>query len=119
MSSKRTAVQIVESAQLKADVPEFNQGDTILVEILVKEGDRERTQPFEGVVIGIKNRGLNSAFTVRKISSGVGVERTFQTHSPIIGSIKVKRKGDVRQAKLYYLRELTGKAARIKEKLDN
>ena len=103
MSSKRTAVQIVESAQLKADVPEFNQGDTILVEILVKEGDRERTQPFEGVVIGIKNRGLNSAFTVRKISSGVGVERTFQTHSPLIKSIKVKRKGKVRQSKLYYL----------------
>ena len=84
MSSKRTAVQIVESAQLKADVPEFNQGDTILVEILVKEGARERTQPFEGVVIGIKNRGLNSAFTVRKISSGVGVERTSQTHSHVI-----------------------------------
>ena len=106
MSSKRTAVQIVESAQLKADVPEFNQGDTILVEILVKECDRERTQPFEGVVIGIKNRGLNSAFTVRKISSGVGVERTFQTHSPLIKSIKVKRKGKVRQSKLYYLREI-------------
>jgi large subunit ribosomal protein L19 len=114
---KRTAVQIVESAQLKADVPEFNQGDTILVEILVKEGDRERTQPFEGVVIGIKNRGLNSAFTVRKISSGVGVERTFQTHSPLIKSIKVKRKGKVRQSKLYYLRERSGRSARIKEKV--
>ncbi len=118
MSSKRTSVQIVEAAQLKDNVPNFNQGDTVLVEIVVKEGDRERTQPFEGVVIGIKNRGLNSAFTVRKISSGVGVERTFQTHSPMIDSIKVKRKGDVRQAKLFYLRERSGKSARIKERLD-
>ena len=117
MSSKRTSVQVVEAAQLKDNVPNFNQGDTVLVEIVVKEGDRERTQPFEGVVIGIKNRGLNSAFTVRKISSGVGVERTFQTHSPLIKSIKVKRKGKVRQSKLYYLRERSGRSARIKEKV--
>ena len=117
MSSKRTSVQVVEAAQLKDNIPDFNQGDTVLVEIVVKEGDRERTQPFEGVVIGIKNRGLNSAFTVRKISSGVGVERTFQTHSPLIKSIKVKRKGKVRQSKLYYLRERSGRSARIKEKV--
>ena len=117
MSSKRTSVQVVEAAQLKDNVPNFNQGDTVLVEIVVKEGDRERTQPFEGVVIGIKNRGLNSAFTVRKISSGVGVERTFQTHSPLIKSIKVKRKGKVRQSKHYYLRERSGRSARIKEKV--
>ena len=117
MSSKRTSVQVVEAAQLQDNVPDFNQGDTVLVEIVVKEGDRERTQPFEGVVIGIKNRGLNSAFTVRKISSGVGVERTFQTHSPLIKSIKVKRKGKVRQSKLYYLRERSGRSARIKEKV--
>ena len=117
MSSKRTSIQIVEKSQLKDNIPVFNQGDTVLVEIVVKEGDRERTQPFEGVVIGIKNRGLNSAFTVRKISSGVGVERTFQTHSPLIKSIKVKRKGKVRQSKLYYLRERSGRSARIKEKV--
>ena len=117
MSSKRTSVQVVEAAQLKDNIPDFNQGDTVLVEIIVKEGDRERSQPFEGVVIGIKNRGLNSAFTVRKISSGVGVERTFQTHSPLIKSIKVKRKGKVRQSKLYYLRERSGRSARIKEKV--
>ena len=119
MSSKRTSVQVVEAAQLKDNIPDFNQGDTVLVEIVVKEGDRERTQPFEGVVIGIKNRGLNSAFTVRKVSSGVGVERTFQTHSPLIKSIKVKRKGKVRQSKLYYLRERSGRSARIKEKVES
>ena len=117
MSSKRTSVQIVEKTQLRSDIPAFSQGDTVLVEILVKEGERERTQPFEGVVISIKNRGLNSAFTVRKISGGVGVERTFQTHSPLIKTIKVKRKGKVRQSKLYYLRERRGKAARIREKI--
>ena len=117
MSSKRTSVQVVEAAQLKDNIPDFNQGDTVLVEIIVKEGDRERSQPFEGVVIGIKNRGLNSAFTVRKISSGVGVERTFQSHSPLIKSIKVKRKGKVRQSKLYYLRDRSGRSARIKEKV--
>ena len=117
LSSKRTSVQVVEKAQLRNDIPAFSQGDTVLVEILVKEGERERTQPFEGVVISIKNRGLNSAFTVRKISSGVGVERTFQTHSPLIKTIKVKRKGKVRQSKLYYLRERSGRSARIKEKV--
>ena len=90
----------------------------MVVEVRVVEGSRERLQPYEGVVIGIKKRGLGSSFIVRKISNGVGVERTFQTHSPLIGSIKVKRRGDVRQAKLYYMRELTGRAARIKEKLD-
>ena len=117
MTSSRKSVDIVEKSQLKTGLPVFSQGDTVLVEIVVKEGDRERTQPFEGVVIGIKNRGLNSAFTVRKISSGVGVERTFQTHSPLIKSIKVKRKGKVRQSKLYYLRERSGRSARIKEKV--
>ncbi len=90
----------------------------MVVQVRVVEGSRERLQPYEGVVIGIKKRGLGSSFIVRKISNGVGVERTFQTHSPLIGSIKVKRRGDVRQAKLYYMRELTGRAARIKEKLD-
>ncbi len=117
MTSKRKAIDLVEKPQLKTDIPEFNQGDTILVEIVVKEGTRERSQPFEGVVIAIKNRGLNSSFTVRKISSGVGVERTFQTHSPLIKSIKLKRKGKVRQSKLYYLRERSGRSARIKEKV--
>jgi large subunit ribosomal protein L19 len=107
----------LEAEQLKQDVPEFNPGDTIVVQVKVKEGDRERIQAFEGVVIAKRNRGFNSAFTVRKISHGVGVERTFQTHSPIIDSVSVVRRGDVRQAKLYYLRELSGKAARIKEKL--
>ena len=116
--SKNKFIQQVESSQLRRDIPEFSQGDTVVVQVRVVEGSRERLQPFEGIVIGIKKRGLGSAFTVRKISNGVGVERTFQTHSPLIGSIKVKRKGDVRQAKLYYLRELTGRAARIKEKLD-
>ena len=110
-------IKQLEEEQLKTDVPEFSPGDTIVVQVKVKEGDRERLQAFEGVVIAKKNRGLNSAFTVRKISHGEGVERVFQTHSPIIGDITVKRRGDVRQAKLYYLRELQGKAARIKEKL--
>lgn len=110
-------IQAIEDAQLKDDIPEFHPGDTITVQVKVKEGTRERLQAFEGVVIGIRNRGLNSAFTVRKISHGVGVERTFQTHSPIVDSISVKRRGDVKQAKLYYLRELSGRAARIKEKL--
>ena len=107
----------IENAQLKQDVPEFSPGDTVVVQVRVVEGTRERLQAYEGVVIGIRNRGINSAFTVRKISHGVGVERSFQTHSPIIDSITVKRRGDVRQAKLYYLRELSGRAARIKEKL--
>ncbi len=108
----------IENAQLKQDVPVFGPGDTVVVQVRVREGSRERLQAFEGVVIGKRNRGINSAFTVRKISHGVGVERTFQTHSPIIDSITVKRRGDVRQAKLYYLRELSGRAARIKEKLN-
>ena len=114
--SKNKYIEEVESSQLKK-LPTFSPGDTVLVQVKVKEGTRERLQPFEGVVLAIKNRGLGTSFTVRKISEGVGVERTFQAHSPIIGSIKVKRKGDVRQAKLYYLRERSGKAARIKEKL--
>ena len=100
-------------------VPEFGPGDTLRVNVKVVEGTRERVQAFEGVCIGKRNRGLNSAFTVRKISHGVGVERTFQTYSPLVDSINVKRRGDVRQAKLYYLRELSGKAARIKEKLSS
>lgn len=110
-------IQELEAEQLKKDVPEFGPGDTVVVQVKVKEGSRERLQAFEGVVIAKRNRGLNSAFTVRKISHGVGVERVFQTHSPLVGGIEVKRRGDVRRAKLYYLRELTGKAARIKEKL--
>lgn len=108
----------LEAEQLKQDVPVFSPGDTVVVQVKVKEGDRERIQAFEGVVIAKRNRGFNSAFTVRKISHGVGVERTFQTHSPLIDSVAVVRRGDVRQAKLYYLRELSGKAARIKEKLN-
>jgi large subunit ribosomal protein L19 len=110
-------IKELEAEQLKADIPEFGPGDTLVVQVKVKEGDRERLQAFEGVVIAKKNRGLNSSFTLRKISHGEGVERVFQTHSPIIGDINVKRRGDVRRAKLYYLRELQGKAARIKEKL--
>ena len=117
MSGKHPLVQIVENAQLRTDIPAFAPGDTVIVQVKVKEGERERLQAFEGVVIAIKNRGLNSAFTVRKISSGVGVERVFQTHSPLIDSISVKRRGDVRRAKLYYLRGRTGKSARIREKL--
>jgi large subunit ribosomal protein L19 len=103
--------------QLKTDIPKFSQGDTLVVQVRVIEGEKERSQAFEGVVIAIKNRGVNSAFTVRKISHGIGVERTFSTHSRAIASIAVKSRGDVRQAKLYYLRELSGRAARIKEKL--
>jgi large subunit ribosomal protein L19 len=108
----------LEAEQLKQNLPEFSPGDTVVVQVKVKEGDRERIQAFEGVVIAKRNRGFNSAFTVRKISHGVGVERTFQTHSPVIDSVTLVRRGDVRQAKLYYLRELSGKAARIKEKLN-
>ena len=110
-------IEEIENAQINSDVPVFAPGDTISVQVRVKEGSRERLQAFEGVVIGIKNRGVNSAFVVRKISHGVGVERTFQTHSPMIAGIEVKRRGDVRQAKLYYLRERSGRSARIKEKL--
>jgi large subunit ribosomal protein L19 len=110
-------IEQLNAEQMKQDVPEFSAGDTLIVKVKIKEGDREREQAFEGVVIAKRNRGLHSAFTVRKISSGVGVERVFQTHSPSIASIEVKRRGDVRRSKLYYLRDLTGKAARIKEKL--
>ncbi len=112
-----TIIDELEKEQLKTDLPEFGPGDTVVVQVRVKEGERERLQAFEGVVIAKRNRGLNSAFTVRKISHGEGVERVFQTHSKAIESITVKRRGDVRRAKLYYLRERTGKAARIKEKL--
>lgn len=111
-------IQELENEQLKTDLPDFSPGDTVIVQVKVIEGDRARLQAYEGVVLGIRKRGINSAFTVRKISHGVGVERTFQTHSKLIDSITVKRRGDVRQAKLYYLRELTGRAARIKEKLN-
>ena len=108
-----------EIARLGKTLPDFAPGDTIVVQVKVKEGNRERLQAYEGVVIAKRNRGLNSAFTVRKISSGEGVERTFQLYSPLIASIEVKRRGDVRRAKLYYLRERSGKSARIKEKLPN
>ena len=107
----------IEGEQLRSDIPEFSPGDTVVVQVKVREGTRERLQAFEGVVIAKKNRGLNSAFTVRKISHGEGVERVFQMHSTMIDSVSVKRSGKVRKAKLYYLRGLTGKAARIKEKL--
>jgi large subunit ribosomal protein L19 len=107
----------LEAEQMSKVLPPFAPGDTIIVQVRVKEGDRQRLQAFEGVVIAKRNRGVNSAFTVRKISNGVGVERTFQTYSPLVESLAVKRRGDVRQAKLYYLRDLSGRAARIKEKL--
>ena len=107
----------LEAEQMTKEIPPFAPGDTIVVQVKVKEGDRSRLQAFEGVVIAKRNRGVNSAFTVRKISNGVGVERTFQTYSSQIDSMAVKRRGDVRKAKLYYLRDLSGKAARIKEKL--
>ena len=110
-------IQQLEAEQMSKEIPGFAPGDTIVVQVKVKEGERSRLQAFEGVVIAKRNRGLNSAFTVRKISSGVGVERTFQTYSPLVDSLAVKRRGDVRKAKLYYLRDLSGKAARIKEKL--
>ncbi len=118
---EKTPSQIInefESKQMKTDLPEFRPGDTVVVSVKVREGERTRLQAFEGVVMGVKKAGLNSSFIVRKISSGIGVERTFQTHSPMIDSIQVKRKGDVRQAKLFYLRERSGKSARIKERLD-
>lgn len=115
--SKNKTVDMVEAPQLREDIPDFAAGDTVVVQVKVREGNRERLQAFEGVVIGKRNRGLNSAFTVRKVSHGVGVERSFQTHSPLIDAIKIKRRGDVRKAKLYYLRERSGRAARIKEKL--
>ena len=110
-------IQQIESARMTRKVPDFNPGDTVVVQVKVVEGDRERVQAYEGVVIAKSNRGLNSSFTVRKISHGEGVERVFQTYSPSIGAITVKRRGNVRRAKLYYLRDLTGKAARIEEKV--
>ena len=116
MSTNKIIAQL-EAEQMEKELPEFGPGDTVVVQVKVKEGSRERLQAFEGGCIGKRNRALNSAFTVRKISHGIGVERTFQTYSPLLDSIAVKRRGDVRQAKLYYLRELSGRAARIKEKL--
>ena len=110
-------IEDIEARSATRKVPEFAPGDTVLVQVKVKEGDRERVQGYEGVVIAKRNRGLNSSFTVRKVSHGEGVERVFQTHSPAIAEIQVKRRGNVRRAKLYYLRELSGKAARIEEKV--
>lgn len=110
-------IQQLEREQMTRDVPDFGPGDTVVVQVKVKEGERERLQAFEGVVIARRNRGVNSAFTVRKISHGEGVERVFQTYSPVVADIKVLRRGDVRRAKLYYLRERSGKSARIKEKV--
>jgi large subunit ribosomal protein L19 len=112
------AIQELEKEFIRNDIPKFMQGDTVTVWVKVIEGTRERLQAFEGVVIAIKNRGVNSSFTVRKISHGEGVERVFQTHSPAIGKVELKRHGKVRQSKLYYLRELEGRAARIKEDLN-
>jgi large subunit ribosomal protein L19 len=110
-------IKALEQEQITRQIPDFSPGDTLVVEVKVKEGDRERVQAFEGVVIAKSNRGLNSSFTVRKISHGEGVERVFQSYSPAIGEITVKRRGNVRRAKLYYLRERTGKSARIEEKI--
>ncbi len=110
-------IEALEKEQMNKKVPDFSAGDTVIVQVKVKEGTRERLQAFEGIVIAKRNRGLNSSFTVRKISHGEGVERVFQTHSPAVSQIQVKRRGDVRRAKLYYLRGRTGKAARIKEKI--
>ncbi|APC92258.1 MULTISPECIES: 50S ribosomal protein L19 [Francisella] len=114
---KNKFVELVEKSQLRTDLPEFNPGDSITVNLWIKEGDKQRIQAFKGFVLRKRNRGLHSAFTVRKMSSGMGVERTFQAHSPLIDSIIVEKRADVRRAKLYYMRGLTGKAARIKEKV--
>lgn len=114
---KNKLVKMIDDAQIRTDIPDFRAGDSVVVNVWVKEGNRRRVQAFEGVVIAKKNRGINSSFTVRKMSGGEGVERAFQTHSPIIDSVKVVRRGKVARAKLYYLRERTGKAARIKEKV--
>lgn len=116
--SKNKIIQQIETEQMTKEIPAFSAGDTIVVQVKVKEGSRERLQAFEGVVIAKRNRGLNSAFTVRKISNGIGVERVFQTYSQLVESIDVKRRGDVRKGKIYYLRERSGKSARIKEKLN-
>ena len=110
-------IDAIEQEQMGREIPDFSPGDTVVVQVRVTEGERERLQAFEGIVIAKRNRGLNSSFTVRKMSHGEGVERVFQTYSPALGSIQVKRRGDVRRAKLYYLRDRTGKAARIKEKI--
>jgi len=110
-------IQELEQAQMEREVPDFGPGDTVVVQVRIREGERERLQAYEGVVIAKRNRGLNSAFTVRKISHGEGVERVFQTYSPAVANIEVKRRGAVRRAKLYYLRERSGKSARIKEKI--
>jgi large subunit ribosomal protein L19 len=114
-------IQKIEQEEIKRigkKFPEFSPGDTVIVNVSVVEGERKRVQAYEGVVVAKKNRGINSSFTVRKVSSGEGVERTFQTHSPLIDSIELKRKGDVRRAKLYYMRKLSGKGARIREKIE-
>ena len=116
--SKNKIIQQIEQSQMARELPDFGPGDTIIVQVKIKEGERERLQAFKGVVIGRRSRGLNSAFTVRKISHGVGVERTFQEYSKQVDSVIVKRRGDVRQAKLYYLRDLAGRKARITEKLE-
>ncbi|MBK6737251.1 MAG: 50S ribosomal protein L19 [Haliea sp.] len=115
--STNKIISEINAEQMGRELPDFSPGDTVVVQVKVSEGTRDRLQAFEGICIGKRNRALNSAFTVRKMSHGVGVERTFQTYSPLVESITVKRRGDVRQAKLYYLRELSGRAARIKEKL--
>ena len=115
--SEMNVIKELEQEQINSDMPDFGPGDTVAVQVRVREGQRERLQTYEGVVIAKKNRGINSSFTVRKISYGEGVERVFQTHSPLIASVLVKRRGDVRRAKLYYLRERSGKSARIKEKI--
>tara|TARA_Y100001934_G_C11995909_1_gene605373 strand:- start:154 stop:501 length:348 start_codon:yes stop_codon:yes gene_type:complete len=112
-----TSIQELENQQMRDDLPEFGPGDTVRVQVKVREGERERLQAFEGVVIAKRNRGVNSSFTVRKISYGEGVERVFQTHSPLVASVEVGRRGDVRRSKLYYLRSRTGKSARIKQKI--
>ena len=114
---KNKYLELVEKKQLRTDIPEFHPGDSVTVNVWVKEGSKSRIQAFKGFVLAIKNRGLNSAFTVRKMSSGEGVERAFQTHSPIIESVVVERRAKVRRAKLYYMRGRTGKSARIKAKL--
>ncbi len=118
MSGKNKIIQMLEKEQMKTDLPAFGIGDTVVVNVKVQEGDRSRLQAYEGVVIAKRNRGLNSSFTVRKISNGVGVERVFQTHSPVVDSVQLKRRGAVRRAKLYYLRDRAGKSARIREKLN-
>ena len=118
MTNKVSIIAALEKEQMSKEIPDFSPGDTVVVQVKVKEGTRERLQAFEGVVLAKRNRQLSSAFTVRKISNGIGVERTFQTYSPLVDSIEVKRRGAVRRAKLYYLRERSGRSARIKEKLN-